>query len=207
MSGAGAPYDRHAKAYDRLIGNRTYNRMLWGTDVDDYAAFAAEALAAGEGRYLDAGCGTAVFTAPVYRSSPRPLVLADLSAGMLERAAHRLADAPAELVQADLLALPFAPRSFETVACFGVLHVLDDPWPALAALRGQVAPGGRLFASMLVDDRRVGRAYLRVLRRAGEVGPPRSSAELADAARSCFGASASLTRTGSMAWLRVGPLG
>ena len=132
-------------------------------------------------------------------------MLADLSRAMLERAAGRLEGAPAALVQADLYDLPFRPRSFSTVVCFTMLHVLDDPWAALSALREQLAPAGAVFASMLVDDRAVGRAYMRVLRRAGELGPPRSSRDLAEAARGAFGADATvdLERTGSAAWLRV----
>lgn len=200
---AGAPYDRHAAIYDRLIGSPSYNRVIWGTSPARYTAFAAEAIAAGDGPFLDAGCGTLVFSAPAYGAATRPLVLADRSVGMLERAALRLGPAPAALVQADLYDLPFAPRGFSTVACFGALHVLPDPWGALAALREHVAPGGRLFASMLVTDRAIGRRYLRVLERAGEVGPPRSAGELADAARTALGPSASVRRVGSMAYLRA----
>jgi len=200
---AGAPYDRHAAVYDRLIGSPVYNRTAWGTRPQAYTDFAAEALAAGDGPFLDAGCGTLVFTAPVYRGAQRPLVLSDRSTGMLERAAVRLADAPAAFVQADLFDLPFAPGSFSTVGCFGVLHVLADPWGALAALREHVAPGGRLFASMLVSDRAIGRRYLRLLERAGEVGPPRSAAELVAAARETLGPSASVRRIGSMAYVRA----
>lgn len=106
---------------------------------------------------------------------------------MLKRAAGRLGDAPAALVQADLLDLPFLPSRFATVACFGTLHVLDDPWAALAALRDQAAPGGRFFTSMLVSDRAVGRVYLAALHRQGEAGPPQRVAELAAAARAIFG--------------------
>ena len=189
--------------YDRLIASPLYNRLAWGTRSADYAAFAAEALGAGDGPYLDAGCGTAVFTAGVYRSATRPLVLVDRSLDMAARAADRVGDAPATVVQADLFDLPFAPGGFATVASFGTLHVLDDPWRALAALRDQVAPGGRLFASMLVADRRVGGAYLGALRRAGEVGRPRRAGELDAAAHDLFGSSADVRRTGSMAWLRA----
>ena len=199
----GAPYDRHARVYDRLIGSPLYNRVVWGTKPEAYAAFANEALASGDGPYLDAGCGTAVFTADAYRAASRPLVLSDLSLGMLERAGQRVAGAPAALLQADLHDLPFAPGRFETVACFAMLHVLDDPWPALAALKPHLAPGGRLFASMLVTDRPVGRRYLSVIRRAGEVGPPQSSADLAEAARSIYGDGARVERDGSMAYLRA----
>lgn len=201
---AGAPYDRHARIYDRLIGSAAYNRLVWGTSPAHYGAFASEALGAGAGPFLDAGCGTAVFTGAAYGRTSRPLVLVDRSRGMLARASERLGTASALLVQADLDDLPYAPGGFETVGCFAVLHVLGDPWATLAALRAQVAPGGRLFASMLVTDRPVGRAYLRVLRQAGEVGPPRSAAEFGSATREIFGPSAAVTRSGSMAWLRAG---
>lgn len=199
----GAPYDRKAAIYDRVVGARVYNRAVWGASPAEYADFASEALASGTGPMLDAGCGSAVFTAGVHRRAARPLVLVDRSLGMLVRAGGRLDGAPATLVQADLLDLPFAPGTFSTVSCFGTLHVLADPWAALAALWRQVAPGGRMFASMLVTDRAVGGAYLRVLQRAGEVGPPRCLAELGTAARRICGDSAAFARTGSMAWVRA----
>ena len=199
----GARYDRRAATYDRLIANRVYNRLAWGTSPSQYAAFAAEAIAADSGWLLDAGCGTATFTAAAYREAPRPLVLCDRSLDMLERAAQRLMHAPAAFVQADLFDLPFSPGHFGTVACFGVLHVLDDLRGALAALRDQLAPGGRLFASMLVADRAAGHAYLNALRRAGEVAKPLRTEHLAAAAQAVFGAPVDVRRTGSMAWLRA----
>lgn len=201
----GARYDRRAATYDRLIANRVYNRLAWGTSPAQYAAFAAEAVAASSGWLLDVGCGTATFTAADYRAARRPLVLSDRSLDMLERAAQRLEDAPAAFVQADLLDLPFSTGHFSTVACFGVLHVLDDPRAALAALRDQLAPGGQLFASVLVADRAVGRAYLSALHRAGEVATPLRAEQLAAAAEAVFSAPVRIQCTGSMAWLRAGP--
>ena len=134
----GAPYDRKAAVYDRVVGARAYNRVIWGTSTTAYRKFASEALASGTGPMLDAGCGSAVFTAGVYRRASRPLVLVDRSIGMLVRAHGAL-----------------------------------------------------------------GGAYLRVLQRAGEVGPPASLAELTAAARQALGDSAAVDRTGSMAWLRA----
>ena len=203
MGEDGAPYDRHARLYDRVIGNRVYNRVAWGASPSGYTRFAADALTTGEGPLLDVGCGTAVFTAPAYRHATRPLVLVDRSLAMLARAAERLAGVPATYVQADLHDLPFARGRFDAVACFGVLHVLDDPWAALGALRDQVAPGGHVFVSMLVADRPVGRAWLAALHRRGEVGPPRRADEPSAAARKCFGRSVDVRRRGSMAELRA----
>ena len=62
-----APYDRRARIYDRLVGNALDNRLGWGTHPRRYAAFADEALASGTGPFLDAGCGSAVFTAAAHR--------------------------------------------------------------------------------------------------------------------------------------------
>jgi ubiquinone/menaquinone biosynthesis C-methylase UbiE len=197
-------YDRHARLYDRLIANRVYNRVMWGTRPAAYAAFAAEAVAAGDGPLLDAGCGTAVFTAEVYAKAARGIVLVDRSAEMLHRAQQRCNGARARFVKADILELPFERHGFETVACHGVLHVLDDPWAGLAALADQVAPGGALYASMLVSDRGgITPAYMRALHSRGEISTPRREAELEAAARELFGDGAAVTRSGAMAWLRA----
>ena len=198
----GAHYDRHAAIYDRLIGSRLYNRVVWGCDPSQYATFTTEALANGDGPFLDVGGGTAVFTADVYRRSARPVVLVDRSEGMLRVAGDRLDGAPVTRIQADLFSLPFERGSFSTVGCFAMLHVLEDPWRALAALRDQLAAGAKLYASMLVVDRAIGRRYHRVLERRGEMGPPRTAAEFEATARGLF-VSVDVSRTGSMAWLRA----
>lgn len=83
----GAPYDRRAAAYDRLVANRLYNRLVWGTSPTAYRAFAAEAAADSEGPLLEVGCGTAAFTAGAYAATERYVQLVDRSRGMLERAA------------------------------------------------------------------------------------------------------------------------
>jgi ubiquinone/menaquinone biosynthesis C-methylase UbiE len=167
-------------------------------------AFAREAAADGDGWLLDAAGGSAVFTADVYRAAGRPVVLADLSLAMLARARSRLGDArDVTLVQADAGDPPFAPGSFPTVACMSALHVFPDPAPVVHALWRLVAPGGRLYLSGLVRETAAGSAYLRLLHRAGEVGPPRTLAELTQVVREATGTAVRLRRKGSMAYLVV----
>src|SRR5688500_5856184 len=60
-------YDRRAAAYDRVVGSRLYNRVLWGSSPAAYAAFAARAVSSDAGPMLDAGCGSLVFTAGTLR--------------------------------------------------------------------------------------------------------------------------------------------
>lgn len=170
-----AHYDLIAAPYDRLISSRLYNRWAWGVDEGAYARFLDEAIAAaGGGRLLDAGCGSAVLSAPAYRRHDVEAVLLDRSLGMLRRADDRV-PSHLHLLQADLYDLPFAEGAFDTVLHFGVAHVLDDPAPVLGSLARVVRPGGTVHVASLVrTDRTCGNAFLRVLQAAGEVAPARS---------------------------------
>ena len=198
-------YDRFARFYDRLIPNRLYSRVLWGNDPVEYRAFARAAVADAEGPMLDAAAGTAVFTAEAYRAARRPITVADLSEGMLAKARARLGDAPhIVFAQADATAPPFAPGSFDTVACMSALHVFPDPLAALRGLWPLVAPGGRLFVSGLVAEHRVGRHYLRLLHRAGEAGPPLAETAARALVRDVTGTEPDGERLGSMLYLRSG---
>ncbi|MHA7271023.1 class I SAM-dependent methyltransferase [Arthrobacter sp. HLT1-20] len=202
----GSPYDGRAALYDRVIGSRLYNRLVWGSSPRSYATFAATAAASGHGPLLDVGCGSAVFTAAVYTSTDRPLILLDRSLGMLGRAAQRLgtggsgADGVA-FMQADLFDLPFAPQQFQTVASFGMLHLFDDLTNTLDVLKSQVSPGGSLYATSLVGETARGRRTLALLHRTGEVAAPRTEHELAAAAHQVLGPASSIHRQGSMAFL------
>jgi len=198
----GAPYDRRAAAYDRLVASPLYNRLLWRTSPRTYAAFAAEALHAGDGPLLDVACGSGVFTAAAYRHADRPLVLADRSLAMLGRARGRLGLAAPEVsfVQADLFDLPFAAGAFETVACHGALHVFDDLPEALRALRAQLAPGGTLYVTSLVAETPIAARYLALLHHAGEVATPRRQADLLAHARAELG-DVTARRHGAMCFL------
>jgi len=199
---AGAEYDGRAAAYDRLVTSRLYNRLAWGTDPADYAAFARRAVDSAPGPLLDVAAGTAAATADAYRNSSRTVVLTDRSRDMLAEAAQRLAAGGAvrpgvRFVQADAFALPFQPAEFDTVVCLGFLHLVDDAVGFIGGLRSLVAPGGRVFCSSLVAATPIGTRYLRLLRRAGEVAAVRTADDLATMFRS------PVLRRGSMAYLEL----
>lgn len=200
-----ARYDRQAAAYDRLVGNSVYNRLVWGTSPACYAAFAASSVADSGGPLLDVGCGTALFTAASYRATDRPLVLVDRSLGMLRRAAQRLdghGRRRVALVQADVFDLPFQPALFATVACHGLLHIVDDAGQLLRVLRSQAPPAGSIYATSLVAETAIGTRALRVLHRIGEATVPRREDDLATVARQELGDAVQIRREGSMAFLR-----
>ncbi len=174
-------YDRLAGIYDRLIGSRLYNRWMWGSDLRDYTAFADAALrSATSGPYLDAGCGSMLFTAEVYRQAQRPVIAMDHSLEMLRRARARLQQGngsiPANvvLIQADLHDLPFQAASFATVLSMGMLHLFEDGGAMLRAVRSLLLPRGRLYLNTLVLNQRWGDHYLRFLHRRDEVAALRT---------------------------------
>lgn len=175
-----ASYDSRAAAYDRVVGSALYNRLLWGAFPDRYRAFARRAVAAGGGPLLDAGAGSAVFTAGAYVNTDRPLLLVDRSLDMLEAARNRIADraggtlpSSLALLQADANNPPLRAGCIGTVLSMGMLHLFDDVAGHVAALGRVLAPGGTLYAMELVAEQRPGRYYLALLHRAGPHGPYR----------------------------------
>ncbi|NRQ34454.1 class I SAM-dependent methyltransferase [Nonomuraea sp. NN258] len=105
-------------------------------------------LAAGPGmRILDVACGPGNTTRAL-ASGVRPgglVVGLDASPTMLARAAR---DTPpgdrVAFVLADVLDLPFPPRTFDAVSCFAALYLFDRPFDALDAMALALKPGGRL---------------------------------------------------------------
>lgn len=95
---------------------------------------------------LEAGCGTGAQTVAVAeRNAGIRITAVDLSAPSLTLARERMARAGVGDItfqQADLLALPFAPGSFDHLLLCFVLEHLADPLEALRRLRPLLKAGG-----------------------------------------------------------------
>ena len=179
-------YDRRASVYDLLVSTRLYNSIMWGSSPRDYVAFARQALTSShDGKFLDAGCGSLLFTASTYLESDRQIVAFDQSLAMLRRARQRLLKAAGRLpehiilLQADLSDLPFRRASFRTILCLNVLHQFAAAKVLLQNLDRLLADEGQLFLTSLVTNRRfVGDRYLSALYWMREFVQPRTSGEL-----------------------------
>src|SRR4030095_10067052 len=65
-------YDRRATVYDLVVSTRLYNFVMWGSSPADYKAFARQAhTSCAGGRFLDAACGSMLFTASTYLEGNR----------------------------------------------------------------------------------------------------------------------------------------
>jgi SAM-dependent methyltransferase len=92
---------------------------------------------------LDAGCGAGAFLDVVAPYAGR-LVGVDLSRAVEPAFASARSHPNVDVVQGDLLALPFPDASFDFVFCIGVLQHTPDPPAAFRSLARMVRPGGTL---------------------------------------------------------------
>jgi demethylmenaquinone methyltransferase / 2-methoxy-6-polyprenyl-1,4-benzoquinol methylase len=129
-------FDRIAPVYDLM--NRA---MTCGLDLRWRRLAAAAAVLPGDA-VLDAACGTGDLALAGLRAGAGSVTGLDFSPRMLERARRK---APTiTWVQGDLLALPFADKSFDAATIgFGIRNVADLEL-ALREVRRVLRPGGRL---------------------------------------------------------------
>jgi ubiquinone/menaquinone biosynthesis C-methylase UbiE len=202
-------YDKRASLYDFFVGTRLYNYVMWGASPRHYSQFAREALnSSNKGIFLDAGCGSLLFTARDYAASKRQIVAFDQSLAMLRRARQRLRDLSGRvpehirLLQADLSDLPFRCQSFHTVLCLNVLHQIGDAAALVAGLKELLSQGGSLhLTSLISNDRAIGAWYLHALYRTGEFVRPRNERELRELFVRSFGKRMSYVEKGNMAFI------
>ena len=205
-------YDKRATLYDSFVRTRLYNLVMWGTSPDQYVEFARQALnSTSDGMFLDAGCGSMLFTASTYASSDRHIVAFDQSLAMLRRARQRLRKLAGRvpehirLLQADLNDLPFRQKRFRTVLCLNVLHQIADAAGLVSGLTGLLSESGDLYLTSLVStNRTIGDWYLKALHRTGEFVRPRNELEL----KELFGFSQriSYVEKGNMAFVTMANL-
>jgi ubiquinone/menaquinone biosynthesis C-methylase UbiE len=204
-----ATYDARADRYDQLVGSEWYNRVMWGVSTETYHGFVQQALDAGEDLLLDAGAGSAVFTADAYRQTSRPLMLVDRSVDMLQAARDRIVKQAGgkspdtiTFLQADATALPLRSESVGTVLSMSLFHVIEDLTTCAEELFRVLESEGTLFATSLVTERAVGRHYLRLLHKIGEMATPRAQDELRKCLESALDQSIDLRPEGNMAFLK-----
>jgi SAM-dependent methyltransferase len=98
-------------------------------------------------RVLEIGCGAGRFTEVLAAAGAEVCAVDATSA--VDACRRTVREAPnVHLLQADLLALPLEPGSFDRVLCYGVLQHMPDPRAAFHALVAQVRPGGLLAADV-----------------------------------------------------------
>jgi SAM-dependent methyltransferase len=92
---------------------------------------------------LEVGCGAGRFT-EVLLATGASVTSTDLSSAVEANQDNFPQDELHRIVQADVLALPFAPQQYDVVFCLGVIQHTPSPETTIARLFEQVKPGGWL---------------------------------------------------------------
>ena len=95
---------------------------------------------------LDAGCGVGYGAEMIARAGASRVVGIDLAPEAIAAASERAGEVAAFQV-GDVRDLPFDEGSFDLVVCFEVLEHLEDPEPAITALKGVLREDGLLIVS------------------------------------------------------------
>ncbi|GAB6066735.1 malonyl-ACP O-methyltransferase BioC [Methylothermus subterraneus] len=135
-------FDRAAASYDRFAELQHQVGLLLLAALPEHFP---------PGWLIDLGAGTGRCATALARRYPeRPLLLVDISEGMLRQARSRLGQKPSLLV-GDAEALPLAEASAGLIVANLVLQWCLDPTRALAEARRVLQPGGALLFSALVE--------------------------------------------------------
>ncbi len=129
--------------YDRVADQYEQFRSLWVALADNAVERPMleelRAILVPGRRILDAGCGTGTLARRIHAMQPdADVTLLDLSAAML----GRTEDIPAARVQASVLDLPFADRSFDLVVSSWVIETVPDPLQAVSEYLRVINEGG-----------------------------------------------------------------
>src|SRR5204862_6558261 len=157
--------------YDLIVGTNLYHKLIWGTTSQSYTEFARQAITSiPNGIIVDAGCGSLLFTAPLYLEMDRQVIAFDQSLEMLKHARKRLIKLAGSipnhitLLQADLLDLPFQLSCFDICLSLNVVHMFDDLDGLIKILSSLTKDTGHLFITSLIrNDRMLGDLYLKLL--------------------------------------------
>ncbi|MFA5314269.1 MAG: class I SAM-dependent methyltransferase, partial [Methanomassiliicoccales archaeon] len=112
-----------------------------------------------KGRVLELGCGNGKTVSALRSIGIEPICI-DISRNALTECARAAGPGAIVLVEADLMSLPFADGTFDSVVCFHVLeHLLsDDRKKASMEIARVLRKGGRLYVqSFSVKDMRYGK--------------------------------------------------
>lgn len=147
------------KLYEPLVVHGAFR--VFGGPLNDLVIEQGRRAVSGArgGRILDLPVGTGYFTIEMARRHDGIIIGVDIAEGMVRETAGRAAAQAPNLValQADAHHLPFDDASFRAVLCTNGLQVMPGLEPSLDEMERVLAPGGRLYVSVLLAP--VGAAF------------------------------------------------
>jgi len=120
-------------------------------------------------RVLECACGTGMISKGI-ASGCRELVATDFSVGMLRQAQRNCADYKnVRIRKANIMKLKCKDEAFDKVVAGNVIHLLDEPYKALAELLRVCKNGGKVIIPTYINNENTGNPslFIRALERFG----------------------------------------
>lgn len=143
-------WDRTAGIYDLFAEgyNRKVHRQLKEVVKSEISA---------EDEVLECACGSGMLT-EVIAGKCRHITATDFSRAMLKRTEKKCSRFDnCTFLQADIMNLPFADESFDTVIAANVIHLLDHPVSALNELERVCRRGGKIIIPTYMNREKTGK--------------------------------------------------
>jgi SAM-dependent methyltransferase/uncharacterized protein YbaR (Trm112 family) len=139
-----------AYEWDAHHAGQLESDTLYGHTLEDDWQYFLDAMMVPESRVqgaavLDAGCGSGRFTRLIAEHGADFVIGVDINEAVAGASAYCAQLQNVQIVQANLLALPFKRQAFDLVWCRGVLHHTPDAAGGHRALARHVKPGGVLY--------------------------------------------------------------
>ena len=143
-----------------------WDNVAWVYDIfanvinkkaDKALCAAAEKLISPSDSVLECACGTGLLTGAI---APRckSLIATDISEKMLKRAKKKFEKHKnVRFEKADISRLPYPDNCFDAVVAANVIHLLDDPRPALRELDRVCKPGGKIVIPTYINGKESGK--------------------------------------------------
>jgi ubiquinone/menaquinone biosynthesis C-methylase UbiE len=149
----GAFYDFYIER-PRLM--QAVGRMIWGIDASILYKSMTPIREAGSGAMIvDIPCGGGVAFRALSPEQDVRYVAADLCPKMLRRARRRAARrslTQVQVLQADMVELPFADAEVDLFLSFSGLHMIPEAGRAVAEIARCLKPGGKVIGTTFLSD-------------------------------------------------------
>jgi len=146
--------------WDKVAGVYELFETVYNGKVNRQLCREVASLMEDSDRVLECACGTGMITKCIAPKS-REVVATDFSAGMLKQAKKNCENlANLKIERADIMKLQYEDASFDKVVAGNVIHLLEEPYKALAELERVCKKGGKIIVPTYINYEKDGKVNL-----------------------------------------------
>lgn len=155
--------------WDKVAGLYGMFENIYNGKVNKQLCIEVAGLIEKSDRVMECACGTGMISKYI---APRckELIATDFSAGMLRQARRNCMAFPnVKIKKANIMELKCKAESFDKVVAGNVIHLLDEPYAALAELERVCKRGGKIIIPTYVNNENIGKPniFVKIIKELG----------------------------------------